>query len=66
MAPEPEKKTVAVTGILLDELKAMAPGQVYRLSGRDGRQYAILEWEDFEHVAEQAGMGTELGKLNKA
>lgn len=56
MKGEFDKRTVQVTGALLDELKAMTPGQVYQLSGRDGRHYAILDWENFEHIAERADM----------
>ncbi len=51
--------TVQVTGVLLDELKALVPGQVYRLEGRDGRRYAILDWEDLEHIMGRAAMTTQ-------
>lgn len=53
-----ETTTVAVTGKLLDELKALVPGQVYWLVGKDGREYAIVDWADFEYIAEKAGMKT--------
>lgn len=56
---EPKTSTVQVTGVLLDELKELVPGQVYRLEGRDGRRYAILDWEDLEHIMGMAHVATQ-------
>lgn len=38
--------TFLIYGALLDELKQLAPGQLLRLKSKDGRQYAVLNWDD--------------------
>lgn len=47
-----------VTGALLDELKNLSPGQVLRLQGRNGQEIAMMDYGDFMHLCERAGMTT--------
>jgi hypothetical protein len=47
---------VRLEGALRDELFNLIPGQVLALRGAAGRDYAIMEMEDFLHILDRAGM----------
>lgn len=55
---KPTPGSVAVTGELLDEVKALEPGRVLRLQGRDGQEIVIMDGDDFQLLCEKAGMAT--------
>lgn len=57
--PPPDKITrpIRVTRGLMDALAKLLPGRIYRLDDKQRhRQYAVVEYEDFKHICELAGL----------
>ena len=48
--------TGELTGDLLRAAHGIAPGQALQLTGKSGKQFALLDWQDFETIMERAGM----------
>jgi hypothetical protein len=45
-------------GEVVKDLNTLEPGQVLRWTLKDGRDFAVMSWDDFEHVAGTALMTT--------
>jgi hypothetical protein len=51
--PPLEEGSCRIYGALLDQVKALRPGQVLRLQSEDGTVYGLVHWSDLDRGAEQ-------------
>lgn len=51
-----------ITKEIADGLRALAPGQVQKLVLEDDQEFAVLPWDDYEHIASLAGLTPQLPK----
>jgi len=58
LLPKPIKmpKTGVLQGALLKAARAIEPGKGVKLEAESGESYVLIRTEDFEHIAEMAGM----------
>ena len=58
LLPKPTKlpKTGELSGALLKAARGIQPGKGVKLEAASGESYVLIRTEDFEHIAEMAGM----------